>query len=226
MVDWPLIFTSAEGIKFKINNFTSLAKTQLRTNLLNKQRESGRSLISAFGCFSNSFVNQVYDIMGLKETKNIFVYLNGPCELPLTSFITTFLESGHSIYVPHWSQHTSNELLKYIPIFSIDEISSFSKIGGIPVPALQNQTFTLSLPDVVFIPAVAYDYKGNRLGRGSGHFDKYLSSLTMMYPSKTPILIGVIHREYYFHDTLLPNETHDIPVQYLITSNEELIKIE
>lgn len=66
-------------------------------------------------------------------------------------------------------------------------------------------------PDVVLVPGLAFSRTGHRLGRGQGHFDRYLINYR-------GLSVGVC-----FHFQLvegLPLEQHDCPVDYLITEKE------
>ncbi len=64
--------------------------------------------------------------------------------------------------------------------------------------------------ELIIVPAVAYDRRGNRLGRGKGFYDRLLSSA-----KATKIGIGY---EFQLVDEL-PTESHDVPVDYVITQN-------
>jgi 5-formyltetrahydrofolate cyclo-ligase len=64
--------------------------------------------------------------------------------------------------------------------------------------------------DLIFIPALAIDRRGQRLGKGKGYYDRALSSLEEVAP-----VIAVV-----FEDELLetvPTEDHDHPVDAVIT---------
>ncbi len=63
---------------------------------------------------------------------------------------------------------------------------------------------------LVFVPALAFDQEGFRLGSGKGFYDRFLTSLT-----------GVLKVGIGFHiqlfSGLLPKDPWDIPVDWLIT---------
>jgi len=63
--------------------------------------------------------------------------------------------------------------------------------------------------EVVFIPLLAYDIKGNRLGYGKGYYDRFLS----LCKSET-VFIGLSLFEPEFE---IPNEKTDIPLHFCIT---------
>lgn len=65
------------------------------------------------------------------------------------------------------------------------------------------------MPDIMFVPAIAFDIKGNRLGRGRGFYDKYIA----LYPNI--ITIGVTFQEKLLE--FLPQEAHDCRMHYIIT---------
>lgn len=69
--------------------------------------------------------------------------------------------------------------------------------------------------ELMVIPAVAFDRKGNRLGRGKGFYDRLLST------SKAT-KIGVGYEFQLFDD--LPSEPHDVAMDMVITQ-KTLIKL-
>ena len=68
--------------------------------------------------------------------------------------------------------------------------------------------------ELIIIPAVAYDRKGNRLGRGKGYHDRLLQSTRATK-------IGVAYHFQLLDE--LPAEPHDIPVDMVITEHTLLI---
>lgn len=62
--------------------------------------------------------------------------------------------------------------------------------------------------ELIVVPAVAYDRRGNRLGRGKGFYDRLLSST-----KATKIGVGY---EFQLVDEL-PSEEHDVPMDMVIT---------
>lgn len=64
--------------------------------------------------------------------------------------------------------------------------------------------------DLVIVPGIAFDFLGNRLGYGTGWYDKFLRRLK---PGAD--LIGVAFEEQLV-DTI-PNEHHDIRVHQIVT---------
>ena len=61
--------------------------------------------------------------------------------------------------------------------------------------------------DLILVPGLAFDPKGNRLGQGAGHYDRYLSQIP-----NTPT-IGITYGSQLLPD--IPTEPHDLPMTYL-----------
>ena len=64
-------------------------------------------------------------------------------------------------------------------------------------------------PDFLVVPCLAFDNLGNRLGYGSGHYDKYLEI------HKKTKCVGFSYSFQHFKS--LPNETHDLKLDYIVT---------
>lgn len=69
-------------------------------------------------------------------------------------------------------------------------------------------------PGLILIPGLVFGANGDRLGRGKGFYDKYLSGYRGI---KIGICFGMQVVE------MLPTETHDIPLDYIVTE-EKIIK--
>lgn len=77
-------------------------------------------------------------------------------------------------------------------------------VGGIPV--LPSQI------EVVFVPLLAYDLKGNRLGYGAGFYDRFLS---LCQPD-----ILKVGLSFFEAQTTLEATPMDIPLDYCITPDK------
>lgn len=68
--------------------------------------------------------------------------------------------------------------------------------------------------ELIIVPGVAYDRKGNRLGRGKGFYDRLLSDI-----DATKIGVGY---EFQLFDEI-PAESHDVKMDAVITQNQCII---
>jgi len=74
-------------------------------------------------------------------------------------------------------------------------------ISGIEIPPEQI--------DVVFIPLLAFDINGNRLGYGKGFYDRFLKKC-----KPEAIFIGL---SFFEAEEMIPSEETDIPLHFCIT---------
>ena len=82
---------------------------------------------------------------------------------------------------------------------------------GIPVPQ-ESVRVTSTKIQVVFVPLLAYDKSGHRLGFGKGFYDRFLASL------EQPVLkLGL---SFFAPEERIPVEPHDIPLDYCITPGQ------
>ena len=69
-------------------------------------------------------------------------------------------------------------------------------------------------PSVLLSPLVGFDRNGNRLGMGKGCFDRWLET----YRSRIDLIIGLAFSCQEAES--IPSETHDIPLDVVITEKE------
>ena len=66
---------------------------------------------------------------------------------------------------------------------------------------------------VLFMPLVAFDDSGARLGMGAGYYDRFLGKLQ---PTLRPLLVGLAH-EVQRSDEMLPTNDWDVPLDAVVT---------
>lgn len=90
---------------------------------------------------------------------------------------------------------------------------------GIPEPDVaQDQQFTASELNVVLVPLVGFDRRGNRLGSGGGWYDRSFAFLHDGPRPACPVLVGI---GYHFQETeeLVP-EPWDVRLDFIATDRE------
>ena len=75
-------------------------------------------------------------------------------------------------------------------------------------------TVPLSTIDVAIIPGIAFDKNGIRLGRGKGYYDRLLCQCDVLK-------VGICY-DFQLMDKL-PSDTHDIPMDIIITPKQTII---
>lgn len=131
---------------------------------------------------------------------NILLYHSLPDELSTISFIDKW-HSRKRFYLPRVNG-LNLEILPYsksrfhLGAFNIEEPDG-------------DDTTDMSQIDMVVVPAVAYDRRGNRVGRGKGYYDRLLNNTRA-------IKIGVAY-DFQLVDEDIDADPHDVAVDYVIT---------
>ncbi len=71
--------------------------------------------------------------------------------------------------------------------------------------------------DVVFLPLVGFDARGNRIGMGRGFYDRYFARRLRLSRYRRPLLVGLAY-DVQQVDTL-PRATHDVPLDAIVTES-------
>ncbi len=101
----------------------------------------------------------------------------------------------------------NDELLEHIKYDKDTEL--ISNKWGIPEPK-KGTTISEGLIDVVFIPLLAFDKQGHRVGYGKGYYDRFLSACR-----KETVKVGLSHFEPIMEIT--DTDPDDIRLDYCIT---------
>lgn len=131
-------------------------------------------------------------------------------ELNPQAILEAFHKQGHGIALP-WFENRAADM-----IFKIADGSLERGPFGIMQPSADNQP---AEPDTIFVPLVAADPHGNRIGQGQGHFDRYLAKLR----AKQPVVAIGLAWECQIADQL-PADPWDQPLDYIATP-DRLLKV-
>lgn len=122
-----------------------------------------------------------------------------------TSFILSILHGkDKNIVLP---KITGENTLEHILL--TDSTKLLANSWGVPEP-VEGIEVMVSKIDVVFLPLLAFDSKGNRVGYGKGYYDSFLSQC-----KKDVIKVGLSTFEAE-HEITDVNE-NDIPLDYCVT---------
>lgn len=124
-----------------------------------------------------------------------------------TSYLLTVLQGkDKNIVVPKIgsSNHMENYML-------LDNTHLKLNCWGIPEP-VDGIKIEESKLEVVFIPLLAYDKEGNRVGYGKGYYDAFLSKCR---PNVVKVGLSFFEPEERIEDI----DNNDVPLDYCVTPN-------
>lgn len=147
---------------------------------------------------------KLLELKEFKDAKSVLFYVSTPEEVDTHGAIKESLALGKSVYVPKMN----GERLSICPLLDLEEL----KPGDLGIlepcePASSVHTKTI---DLIVIPGLAFDHKGNRLGHGKGYYDRLLKETK-------GFKVGLAFDEQVTEE--LPTESHDVPLDLLLTDS-------
>lgn len=180
-------------------------KSSLREHYLGllRSQESSKQLEKSL-----KIAEQLFVLPAFVKAKTVLFYASLPGEVDTLAMITRAIQLKKSVALPN----IARDQRKMIPTL-IDSTEGLAKGAyGILEPRFdQSKILDVDDIDVVIVPGLAFDRSNNRLGRGAGYYDRFLSTLP-----ETTTTVGVAF-DFQIVDTL-PTEGHDIPLDCVIAS--------
>jgi 5-formyltetrahydrofolate cyclo-ligase len=134
-------------------------------------------------------------------------------ELPLNLVIPPLAARGQQFLLPVIGK---DRRLRFAPWQSGEDVQP--NRYGIPEPVAQDELLEPFQLDLVFVPLLGFDRRGNRLGHGGGYYDRSFAFLNEQVRPTEPLLVGIA---YAFQE--LPEvdeEDWDVPLDFIATERE------
>jgi len=106
-----------------------------------------------------------------RKAKNVMFYISFDGEVDTEKMIKHARMLGKIVTVPVCSKSR-----RIIPCLLNDNVKLVRGLYGTWVPAVKRALGCRAI-DLVIVPGVAFDRRGNRLGRGKGYYDRFLRKL-------------------------------------------------
>lgn len=154
---------------------------------------------------------QINELNLISDESVIAAYISNDGELSPHCLIETLWQSSTKVTLPVVHPFTAGHLLflSYKP-----QTTMVNNQYGIPEPQLDvTSVMPIDEVDIVFMPLVAFDKKGNRLGMGGGYYDR-----TLARKRKSQLFIGLAHDVQELPD--LPTEPWDVPLDMIVTPTQ------
>ena len=184
-----------------------IKKSIIRKTLLDKlksQKEETRREKSL------AIKKKLFTLAEFKKAKKILLYVGKHYEVDTTPIIKEALQIGKRIFLP-----VTDVIGKRLIISEISDLEKETEIGpyGIYQPKSNHLKAAPSQElDLLVLPGVGFDKKGNRLGHGAGYYDRFLQDI----PHNIPRISLAF--DFQVLDEDIPTLSWDIPVTLVITN--------
>ncbi len=192
---------------------TSQQQQSLRQQLRQKMRSQRRSLsakqqhIHARQLAKNLRLSRHF-----RNVQNIAFYLAEDGEISPEFAIRLAWKQKKQVYLPVLSPY-GNEL--YFAPYTPDSRMKLNRFGIAEPDVSIKQCKRAHQLQLIFMPLVGFDLKGNRLGMGGGFYDRSLHFRQHQKSWRKPKLIGLAHQCQQLEQ--VPTEDWDIPVDGVVT---------
>jgi 5-formyltetrahydrofolate cyclo-ligase len=201
-LNYGLYLRDNQETEFSLNTMSDRYKTSIRQSCRNV-----RELLSP--AYQNSMSSKICkQIKGLdvyRYAKKIALYHSMKGEVNLTTLWKTAPFQGKFCFFPTLKKDKS---LLFLPATPATEFSENKY--GIQEPLVDH---TLAIPaneiDIIFLPLVAFDDYGTRLGMGMGYYDRTLENCSH------PLLIGVAYD--FQRQSYIQPQAWDISLAMIVT---------
>jgi len=142
------------------------------------------------------------------KAKKIMVYISFKSEARTREIINELFKRKKTVIVPLIDFKKEKIYLSHLKNFQKELVPN--KFGVFQPSEEFFRPFNAKELDLVVVPGIAFDEKGNRIGFGKGYYDKFLSKL----PKRIHV-IGLAFEEQIGEK--LACKKHDVPMHKIIT---------
>ncbi|KAE9533307.1 5-formyltetrahydrofolate cyclo-ligase [Ursidibacter arcticus] len=193
-----------------MNDIFPLPLCEQRNQLRKQMRAKRQALTLDEQRFAaQNIIPKSLELIEYYSAQHLAFYLPFNGEISPLPLIKKLRSIGKKIYLPVLHPFSSHQLL----FLRFDDEADLSPNRfGILEPKLDvRKVLPISELEMIFVPLVACDTQGNRLGMGGGFYDRTLSQ------AKHLISVGLAHQCQQLE--CLPLESWDEPLDYIVIGN-------
>ncbi len=148
-----------------------------------------------------------------KAARVIMLYMSMSQEVDTSAIALAAWQDAKTVLVPkvNWEQRH----MMAMEIHSLESGLTTSERGPVIREPQYGEPWPVNQIDFIVVPGLAFDRKGNRLGRGMGFYDRFLAT-----PGMRAFTCGLAFGEQVVPE--VPTAGHDQPINALVTDQEVL----
>ena len=197
-----------------------MTKSEIRTLIKQRCRENKASLEH----MSKDICNQILNAPQYLKANEIYAYMPLPDEADLTQVINAALKTGKKVAVPKILSKQDN-LMQFFYLDANKNLSQQTADGAYGIsepdqsmPAAINPAQNI----LILVPGRAFTKEGDRIGRGKGYYDRFLSKeIVGSSPTMTRLPNVTVAGVCFEFQVLpeLPVDPNDIKMDLIFSNN-------
>ena len=156
---------------------------------------------------SNIIMDKLFSTQIFKESDCIGFYYSLKTEVLTSSMIQKTLDLGKNVCLPKIDRQS-----KTMDFHTIDGMENLRE-NYLDILEPVDGVICTNI-DAIIVPGIAFDKSGNRLGFGSGYYDKFLTLHASIYKIALAFDFQLINT--------IDIQEHDVPVDLIITENRTI----
>ena len=179
-------------------------KNQLKESILEKRNSLSKAEILEK---SEKIKSNLFNLESYKQSKTAMFFVSFNSEVNTHDMIKESI-GRKTVIAPKVVQ---NEIEPSV-IIDLDSLIPSGKFGILePIEIMKIAYKNI---DLVFVPGIAFDKEGHRVGYGFGYYDKFLKKVPKAVKIGLCFDFQVVGK--------VPREEHDVPVDFIVTDKEVL----
>jgi 5-formyltetrahydrofolate cyclo-ligase len=193
-----------------VSKEVAVIKKSLRKDVLTKRQALSPQEV---GQKSDNIHKRLFQLKYFQDARVIMVYVDFRNEVKTTAIITNALNQGKRVVIP-----VCRDGGQLIPaeVYQFPEDLEPGTWGILEPKPGRLRPVEPGEIELVLVPGVAFDQRGNRLGYGAGYYDRFLAKTS---PTATSIALAY---ELQAVEDVFPVE-HDMPVHYILTEDRLIL---
>ncbi|WP_410513752.1 5-formyltetrahydrofolate cyclo-ligase [Paenibacillus sp. BR2-3] len=189
--------------------------------VLRRRKAAARDLLSPDqrGQISSLVCNHAWNWLQKQGTASLLAYVAFRSELDTRPLIGKAWEERREVFLPR--------VLPGNGVLALHRVNSWEELTpgtyGIPEPMVSDEGLLepdlQPMPSAVFVPGLAFDRRGGRLGYGRGYYDRLRAAWesVISYKENPPVWIGLAYGMQLVEE--VPMDIHDAFMDILITED-------
>jgi 5-formyltetrahydrofolate cyclo-ligase len=159
---------------------------------------------------SLAIAQKVSELEAFRSARTVMLYLPVPGEVDVLPIARAAWRAGKKILAPTVCDHCRT--MRAILCCPVNE-EMFHPHHGLRQPNRDLGELSIDQIDLVIVPAIAFDPRCNRLGRGGGFYDRFLAR-----PELRASTVGIAYDEQIIPS--VPIHENDRPVDVVVTDKK------